>query len=81
TSKIRLMFDPSSYQLKQWLVTDPQGYDTLVSLYNIDFKEKPDPSLFKIIFCFGPRTSWSANGPGLCAPGGARSRTPSHCGK
>lgn len=48
TSKIRLMFDPSTYQLKQWLVTDPQGYDTLVSLYNIDFKEKPDPSLFNI---------------------------------
>ena len=48
TSKIRLMFDPSSYQLKQWLVTDPQGYDTLVSLYNVDFKEKPDPSLFSI---------------------------------
>jgi outer membrane lipoprotein-sorting protein len=48
TSKIRLMFDPSTYQLKQWLVTDPQGYDTLVSLYNVDFKEKPDPSLFSI---------------------------------
>jgi outer membrane lipoprotein-sorting protein len=48
TSKIRLMFDPATYQLKQWLVTDPQGYDTLVSLYNIDFKEKPDPSLFSI---------------------------------
>ena len=48
TSRIRLMFDPNSFQLKQWLVTDPQGYDTLVSLYNIDFKEKPDPSLFNI---------------------------------
>jgi outer membrane lipoprotein-sorting protein len=48
TSKIKLMFDPSTFQLKQWLVTDPQGYDTLVSLYNIDFKEKPDPSLFTI---------------------------------
>ncbi|MBV8848408.1 MAG: outer-membrane lipoprotein carrier protein LolA [Methylobacteriaceae bacterium] len=48
TSKIRLMFDPATYQLKQWLVTDPQGYDTLVSLYNMDFKEKPDPSLFTI---------------------------------
>jgi outer membrane lipoprotein-sorting protein len=48
TSKIRLMFDPATYQLKQWLVTDPQGYDTLVSLYNMDFKEKPDPSLFSI---------------------------------
>ncbi len=48
TSRIRLMFDPNTFQLKQWLVTDPQGYDTLVSLYNIDFKEKPDPSLFNI---------------------------------
>jgi outer membrane lipoprotein-sorting protein len=48
TSKIRLMFDPLTFQLKQWLVTDPQGYDTLVSLYNVDFKEKPDPSLFTI---------------------------------
>jgi outer membrane lipoprotein-sorting protein len=48
TSKIRLMFDPNTFQLKQWLVTDPQGYDTLVSLYNVDFKEKPDPSLFNI---------------------------------
>jgi outer membrane lipoprotein-sorting protein len=42
------MFDPSTFQLKQWLVTDPQGYDTLVSLYNVDLKEKPDPSLFTI---------------------------------
>jgi outer membrane lipoprotein-sorting protein len=48
TSKIKLMFDPSTFQLKQWLVTDPQGYDTLVSLYNLDLKEKPDPSLFTI---------------------------------
>jgi outer membrane lipoprotein-sorting protein len=48
TSKIKLMFDPATFQLKQWVVTDPQGYDTLVSLYNIDFKEKPDPSLFQI---------------------------------
>jgi outer membrane lipoprotein-sorting protein len=48
TSKIKLMFDPATFQLRQWLVTDPQGYDTLVSLYNIDLKEKPDPSLFQI---------------------------------
>jgi outer membrane lipoprotein-sorting protein len=48
TSKIKLMFDPTTFQLKQWLVTDPQGYDTLVSLYNIDLREKPDPNLFTI---------------------------------
>ncbi|GAC1551621.1 MAG: outer membrane lipoprotein carrier protein LolA [Beijerinckiaceae bacterium] len=48
TSKIKLMFDPVSFQLKQWQVTDPQGFDTVVSLFNVDFKQKPDPSLFKI---------------------------------
>ena len=32
----------------QGTVTDPQGYDTLVSLYNADLKQKPDPRLFQI---------------------------------
>ncbi len=48
TSHIRLTFDNKSFALKQWKVTDPQGYDTLVSLYNLDLNKKPDPSLFKI---------------------------------
>ena len=48
TSVIRLIFDVKTFALKQWQVTDPQGYETLVSLFNIDLQEKPDPSLFKI---------------------------------
>ena len=48
TSHIKLMFDPKTFMLKQWQVTDPQGYETLVSLFNIDLTKKPDPSLFKI---------------------------------
>jgi outer membrane lipoprotein-sorting protein len=48
TSQIKLMFDPAKFQLKQWEVTDPQGNDTLVSLFNVDFTEPPDPALFKI---------------------------------
>jgi outer membrane lipoprotein-sorting protein len=48
TSRIKLMFDPTQFQLKQWEVTDPQGNDTLVSLFNVDFTAAPDPSLFKI---------------------------------
>jgi outer membrane lipoprotein-sorting protein len=48
TSTIKLMFDPASFQLKQWDVTDPQGNETLVSLFNVDFTDVPDPSLFKI---------------------------------
>ncbi len=48
TSRIKLVFDPQTYVLKQWMVTDPQGYDTLVSLFNLDFRQKPDPELFHI---------------------------------
>ncbi len=48
TSRIRLIFDASSYELLQWQVRDPQGYETLVTLYNIDLTQKPDPKLFKI---------------------------------
>ena len=48
SSKIKLMFDPVSFALKQWTVTDPQGYDTLVSLFNMDLSKKPDLALFKI---------------------------------
>jgi len=48
TSQIRLIFDPSTFALKQWQVTDPQGYETLVSLFNIDLSTKPDPRLFQL---------------------------------
>ena len=48
TSHIKLMFDSKTFALKQWQVTDPQGYETLVSLFNIDLTTKPDQSLFKI---------------------------------
>jgi outer membrane lipoprotein-sorting protein len=48
TSRIKLVFDPQTSALKQWTVVDPQGYETLVSLANVDFKKKPDPELFKI---------------------------------
>jgi outer membrane lipoprotein-sorting protein len=47
-TRIKLMFDPSNFMLKQWMVTDPQGYETLVSLFNQDFTTKPDPTLFQL---------------------------------
>jgi len=46
TSFIKLMFDPVKFTLKQWQITDPQGYETLVSLFNVDLTKKPDPWLF-----------------------------------
>ena len=48
TSRINLIFDPASFQLKQWTVVDPQGFETIVSLFNLDLNEKPNPDLFKI---------------------------------
>ena len=48
TSRIKLVFDPQTSALKQWSVVDPQGYETLVSLFNIDLKAHPPAELFKI---------------------------------
>ena len=48
TSRLMIMFSAKDMQLKQWTVTDPQGYDTTVAVYNIDTSKRPDPSMFKI---------------------------------
>ena len=48
TSRLMIMFGAKDMQLKQWTVTDPQGYDTTVAVYNLDTSKRPDPSLFKI---------------------------------
>ena len=50
TSRLMLMVGAKDGQLKQWTVTDPQGYDTTVAVYNLDSGKKIDPSLFKIDF-------------------------------
>ena len=48
THKVLLMISAKDTQLKQWTVTDPQGYDTTVALYNLDLGKKLDPSMFVI---------------------------------
>ena len=48
TNRLMIMFSAKDMQLKQWTVTDPQGYDTTVAVYNLDTSKRPDPSLFKI---------------------------------
>jgi len=50
TSRLLLMIGAKDGQLKQWTVTDPQGYDTTVAVYNLDTSKKVDSSLFKIDF-------------------------------
>jgi outer membrane lipoprotein-sorting protein len=54
TSRLMLMIGTKDGQLKQWTVTDPQGYDTTVAVYNLDANKKVDPGLFKIDFTTYP---------------------------
>ena len=48
TSRLMLMIGAKDNQLKQWTVTDPQGYDTTVAVYNLDTTRKLDPNMFRI---------------------------------
>jgi outer membrane lipoprotein-sorting protein len=48
THRLLLMFGAQDFQLRQWTITDPQGYDTTVAVYNLDTSKKLDPDLFKI---------------------------------
>jgi outer membrane lipoprotein-sorting protein len=50
TTRLMLMVGAKDGQLKQWTVTDPQGYDTTIAVYNLDSTKKVDPSLFNIDF-------------------------------
>jgi outer membrane lipoprotein-sorting protein len=50
TSRLLLMLGAKDNQLKQWTVTDPQGYDTTVAVSNLSTTRKIDPDIFKIDF-------------------------------
>jgi outer membrane lipoprotein-sorting protein len=47
-STITMMFDPKSYDLRQWTITDPQGKDTTVMIFNVKQGVKIDPALFQV---------------------------------
>jgi outer membrane lipoprotein-sorting protein len=47
TNKLLMMFDPKDFKLKQWTVTDVQGYDTTIAVSNLDTSKRPDPNMFK----------------------------------
>lgn len=48
TSRIRVVFEGETYALKEWIVTDPQGNDTRVTLSNVNLAALPDKALFVI---------------------------------
>jgi outer membrane lipoprotein-sorting protein len=54
TTRLMIMFDAKTATLKQWTVTDPQGLDTTVAVYNLDSTKKPDPNLFVINYQRNP---------------------------
>jgi outer membrane lipoprotein-sorting protein len=47
-SRITMMFDPKSYELRQWIITDAQGKDTTVMIYNVREGVRFAPDTFAI---------------------------------
>jgi outer membrane lipoprotein-sorting protein len=53
SGKLTLIFDRQTYELKQWIVTDAQGLNTSVAIYNVTTGKRSDPDLFKINYYLG----------------------------
>ena len=47
-ARITMMFDPKSYDLRQWTITDAQGKDTTVMVFNVKRGVRIDQKLFRI---------------------------------
>jgi outer membrane lipoprotein-sorting protein len=47
-SKITMKFDPANYELKEWTITDAQGKDTTIMIFNVKQDVKLDQGLFAI---------------------------------
>lgn len=47
-ARITMKFDPSSYELKEWTITDAQGKDTTVMIFNVQQDVKLDQAMFAI---------------------------------
>lgn len=53
--KLTLIFDAESRELKQWTVTDAQGLDTSVAIYNVEVGKPTNPKLFVIDYLANAR--------------------------
>jgi outer membrane lipoprotein-sorting protein len=45
---LTLVFDSATHELRQWTVTDQQGLQTMVALYNVEIGNQLAGDLFKI---------------------------------
>lgn len=48
SSTITMKFDPSSYELREWTITDAKGGNTTVMIYEVKTGVKIDPAIFAI---------------------------------
>jgi outer membrane lipoprotein-sorting protein len=48
TSKISLQYDRVANVLRQWSIIDPQGYETTVTIFNVDTQRRHNPAIFAI---------------------------------
>ncbi|HEX9170615.1 MAG TPA: outer-membrane lipoprotein carrier protein LolA [Roseiarcus sp.] len=48
TAHVTVVFDASTFALRRWTVIDAQGFQTVVTLSNLDLATRPDPELFHI---------------------------------
>ncbi len=61
-STITMMFDPKSYDLRQWTITDAQGKDTTVMIFNVQQGVNLDPGVFKIDYDYISENTGQATG-------------------
>ncbi len=61
-AKITMMFDPKSYELRQWTITDAQGLDTTVMIFNTKEGVKFEPTMFDIDYVRVARAQEKKNG-------------------
>ncbi|WP_454852531.1 outer membrane lipoprotein carrier protein LolA [Rhizobium binxianense] len=56
-STITMMFDPKTYDLRQWTITDNQGKDTSVMIFNVKTGVQFDDRVFKVPYDSIPGTA------------------------
>jgi outer membrane lipoprotein-sorting protein len=52
-----MMFDPKTYDLRQWTITDNQGKDTSVMVFNVKTGVQFDDKVFKVPYEVIPGTA------------------------
>ena len=54
TGRVAISTDPETGEIREWTVTDPQGLDTTVALFEIEYGKPTDPNWFYIDHAFRP---------------------------